>query len=244
MENNQSEKINNWIKISLGIIGTITLGAIGSGIWERFLSPLTDGTFSYVGQIIGNFSDTFKDEIYSDVGKGSTMALGKFSVLIYAFYLLMILVSPFLYLILFGLIFSKLRNRINPKSKKPKKINFFKKLTNEWIGEHLPLQLRLSNLKKIKTITFIILIPVCFWMFKFGLTKTVKEAYGFDVVVYIESSLDIIAPYIDEKELKILKSEFRQIKDYDSFMKFNNKLENHANRTRIILPEISVIEFK
>lgn len=56
------ETIKKIIKIALGIAATIVLGAIGSGLWERFLGPFLDwltrqtiGAFAW-----GHTSSAFK----------------------------------------------------------------------------------------------------------------------------------------------------------------------------------------
>ncbi|MGM0642024.1 MAG: hypothetical protein ACQESN_11455 [Thermotogota bacterium] len=54
----------------LGIIGTIILGAIGSGIWERLLSPSLDWFFRTIVSIISTISLNYKDSIYKGAALG------------------------------------------------------------------------------------------------------------------------------------------------------------------------------
>ena len=57
-------KIKNVIKIILAAIATILLGALGSGVWEKILSPF----LSYIGNVItttaSSLSSTYSDSIY------------------------------------------------------------------------------------------------------------------------------------------------------------------------------------
>jgi hypothetical protein len=58
------------LRIFLGIISAIVLGAIGSGIWERILSPLVDNTFRFIIDSINLISTSYKDGIYLRSAKG------------------------------------------------------------------------------------------------------------------------------------------------------------------------------
>jgi hypothetical protein len=60
----------NLKKWTFGILGTILLGAIGSGVWEWILSDF----FSWLGSsfisLASSLSQTFVDSLYKDVWKG------------------------------------------------------------------------------------------------------------------------------------------------------------------------------
>lgn len=68
------------IKIILGIIGTIVIGAIGSGLWERILSRIFDSATSSLAALFSLISKSYANSLYSDVGKGSTAILGHFAI--------------------------------------------------------------------------------------------------------------------------------------------------------------------
>lgn len=59
-----------FLKFTLGVIATIFLGAIGSGLWERFLGPFLD----WLSRVtIGAFAwghASYRDSIYSDAARG------------------------------------------------------------------------------------------------------------------------------------------------------------------------------
>ena len=58
------------INILLGIIATIILGAIGSGLWERLLGPFLDWlTKSTIG-LYASVMLTYRDSIYENAAKG------------------------------------------------------------------------------------------------------------------------------------------------------------------------------
>ncbi len=59
-----------FLKVALGVIVTIFLGAIGSGLWERFLGPFLD----WLSRItVGAFAwghTSYRDSIYENAAKG------------------------------------------------------------------------------------------------------------------------------------------------------------------------------
>lgn len=64
------ETLKKLIKIVLGIAATIVLGAIGSGLWERFLGPFLDWL---TRQTVGAFAwghSSYRDSIYESAAKG------------------------------------------------------------------------------------------------------------------------------------------------------------------------------
>ena len=62
--------MNKLLKVVLGVLATIVLGAIGSGLWERMLGPfldwLTRATIGLYASIVG----TYRDSIYESAAKG------------------------------------------------------------------------------------------------------------------------------------------------------------------------------
>lgn len=59
-----------FFKFALGVIATIILGAIGSGLWERFLGPFLD----WLARVtVGAFAwghTSYRDSIYENAAKG------------------------------------------------------------------------------------------------------------------------------------------------------------------------------
>lgn len=57
--------VGNSIKIILGLFATILLGAIGSGVWEKLLSPGLRELSNIITNILSSISTTYSDSIYS-----------------------------------------------------------------------------------------------------------------------------------------------------------------------------------
>jgi hypothetical protein len=59
----------NFIKIIGGLIGAIFIGAIGSGLWERFLSPAVDSSYRFIVSLFSNLYSGYLDSIYVEASK-------------------------------------------------------------------------------------------------------------------------------------------------------------------------------
>ena len=58
-------KFNNFLKLVGGAIATVFLGAIGSGLWERILSPGLQSLSNFITSTLSSISVTYSDSIYS-----------------------------------------------------------------------------------------------------------------------------------------------------------------------------------
>src|SRR5262245_29883165 len=63
-------KLHQIRKYILWLLGMVLLGAIGSGAWERILSPLLTYLSGAALRAIGSVSESFKDSIYYDAAEG------------------------------------------------------------------------------------------------------------------------------------------------------------------------------
>jgi hypothetical protein len=76
--------LSRWKQIVLGLLGTILLGAVGSGFWELGLKP----TFQWLGRMLLTAvtlgSNTVRDDIYKEAAKGlhETSSLQLYSLVI------------------------------------------------------------------------------------------------------------------------------------------------------------------
>jgi hypothetical protein len=62
--------MNKFFKVVLGVLATIVLGAVGSGLWERMLGPFLDWlTRSTIG-LYASAVGTYRDSIYENAAKG------------------------------------------------------------------------------------------------------------------------------------------------------------------------------
>lgn len=55
-------------------------------------------------------------------------------------------------------------------------------------------------------------------------SNMIKKIETYKTIQLIEKSLDIVAPYVSNQELKELRSEYRQINSYAKYIEFKAKL--------------------
>ena len=57
-------------KVVLAIVGTILLGALGSGFWEYILEPILQGARDFVLDVASLGMATFKGQLYKEIAMG------------------------------------------------------------------------------------------------------------------------------------------------------------------------------
>jgi|GEM_PF-2963218 len=70
----------------------------------------------------------------------------------------------------------------------------------------------------------------------FGIISSIQNISRYKILVYIERSLDIIAPHIDSQSQLQLKAKYRQIENYETFKSLNDDLTSLANKYNVKLP--------
>ena len=62
--------ISTFLKVLIGVVATILIGAIGSGVWEKLLSPFLDYSYRFVVDLIDGFSSDYKNTVYKRAALG------------------------------------------------------------------------------------------------------------------------------------------------------------------------------
>lgn len=232
---------NKYTRIFFGIVATIFLGAIGSGVWEKFLSPVSSSTTTFIASLFSSLSDSYANSLYENVGKGSTGVIGILVLNPYTFIQLLLMTTPLIALISETVLFIKIsklhtkrnydENNINDNGNKELK-DYNSKNTLEKIPE-----------KKINRLRCFLLIsyPICLGLFLWILSNSVRDAYSYDAVIYVERSIEIVSPKISDQELKELKSLYRQIDNRDKFTELNSLLVEISKKNNLNLPKISIL---
>ena len=70
---------------------------------------------------------------------------------------------------------------------------------------------------------------------------SIKHHYTYNAIIYIEKSLDILAPKISEQDRLELKAEYRYINSYKKFKSFNDKIIKISKETNTVIPEFKLI---
>lgn len=203
-------KNNKLAYITLGIFGSILIGALGSGVWEYLLKPFFSHSINFILDVSTLGMDKFKNSIYEEVSKGFSE---KNSISTYSFITMIYLGFLFMMILI---LFRKIKN---------KKIN----LDEE---DNAPKELNNSYQKLIRR--FYILSSLSILLFMIIMVQNIKLQYINTSIIYYKQLLNIVAPYISEQEIKIYNSKFSLIKNKEEYEKlvdelydisYDNKLE-------------------
>lgn len=222
---------NKYFRWFFGVIGTIVLGAIGSGVWEKFLSPASGSLTSFLVSLFSKLSTSYADSLYADIGKGSTGVIGIIVLAPYS-----IIQFSFMFLPLLG-IASATTLFFKIKKIDYKEVNSDGPISNP---KYISRKRNPSRLKIYLILGYFLGFGLFFW----SLSQAVKGGYSYDVVIYIERSFDIISPKISDQELKELKSEYRQISSRAQFNALNQKIKGISSKNKLRLPEISILKME
>lgn len=201
------------------LIGIIVLGAIGSGFWEMFLKDF----LFYLGNSFIKYTSLFyagyADSIYERVGKGSVIFQTMPSILISILFIF----SPFLFSIVMYFSFKKIDLKRNPKSE------------SEIESSKYYTFLRFLITKRYRLYLFIFLLSLpgsVMWT-----DLSLKEFSTYSACRTVERDIDIIRPYLSEKEYIILISNYRQIDNRIKLIAILNKLNELKLKNNIKIEE-------
>ncbi|MEQ1143357.1 hypothetical protein [Acinetobacter soli] len=199
----KKHKALSWI---LGILGTLIVGGLGSGVWEIVLKPL----LSFVGNGFINFlinkSTNFSNEIYQSI---SMRSLDRFQAKIYSLMVMFLATfSIFICLIAFS----------QGKKKFELVKEDIKQVDKQWIFKDR------KNFYCFITIYFLLAsVPFVTYTYDGMKTEFISKK-----VIYFEYLLKVNADVINDTDLKKIESQFAQIKSSEDYIKIIKKLENLA----------------
>lgn len=211
---------NKYLKVSFGIIGAILIGAIGSGVWENLLSPFFEFLVKISIQTFTLGRKVFLDSIYEDIAKGFS---DKYSIRFFYFF-----ESTLFAILIITLFFAK---------RSIKKIIFSYKEEHEKTEEESKYSEK--NLKRKILLTNIILFLLLITFSSIFIEERVN-LYKNNAIVHIEQSLRIIMPYLSQKEINQLKSQFALIKSKEDYVELDKKLRDIARDHSTILPDFEI----
>ena len=203
-------------------ISYIIIPIFVSIIYSRFIDPNLDNTFLFLGNFFAGISSTYLDYIYGNIGDGIKEIFSYYS---YAFLfgITILLCSLTFFSTLLMTIFQ------------------FRKTTSDNDKEKIA-SLK-EYLKSTKTSKYeaIVMTVITFAMFLLVISMSIKHHYTYNAIIYIEKSLDILAPKISEKKRLELRAKYRMIGSYESFAEFNSDLISIAKEKNITIPEFKLI---
>ena len=182
----------------LGILGTLILGALGSGLWELAIKPVGEALVRSTLTLVSFGSEAMKDVVYREAAKGTSDVP-----IILAIMLLMIMVGVRFVAGYFES-FREARRILLEKDRS--------ELSEEQI---LQMKARLALLKRRLR-----------WTLRSGtiMGYLIVAALGLNVIIllrasesssartFFEMSMSVCRPYIDEHQSLLIRSRFAQVK--------------------------------
>jgi hypothetical protein len=231
MESNTFKLIRNnrsiqWV---VGIVGTLLLGALGSGLWEFVLRDIIvwagNITLTFISSIWGGYVDL----LHRDIGK---LHQDLFTVPLFAIVVVFIEFAPWVMIV--GLLrrTSKLKVRLTEND------------TNETvISEQWPEKVDSisKDVADIRKKILRILVPLAVLItFSYAISAW-QLTYTRSAANWAERSTEILLPYVTQQEYMKLRSDLRAIEDAEHFYKFEKQLQDFAAKASIKLPAFTVI---
>ncbi|MCF2218860.1 hypothetical protein H9Q08_06060 [Chryseobacterium sp. PS-8] len=203
----------------------IFLSIVGCILYSKYIDPNYDSTIIFLGNFFSYFSDSYLNFIYENIGDGIKEI---FSYVIYS-----ITYSLFILLLFLSFILT-LSNTIKTFKQKPTNVDDLK------LNEDNP---KLEEINRITNNKFfnVFQLAITIFVFLFSVSLSIKHHYTYNAIVYIEKSLDILAPVLSEQERLILRAEYRNINDYEKFKKFNSKIKVIAKERKTPIPDFKII---
>lgn len=202
-----------WYRSPIGIIGTIFLGAIGSGLWDVFLKNVLISTYVMTSTAIGSVFSGYLDSIHEDIGKANA---NEVSVMLF---LLLMLTIVFLNILGARFIFLSYK-RI--KSDQPQKRFFF------------------PSPKNMRRMVVAVVSMSAFNVIAYS-HHAFETLYRLRAITWTERSIEIIRPSISDQDFLKIRAMYRSVDSADDFYALINTLRTHASNADIELPEFSAI---
>ncbi|MCW5204104.1 hypothetical protein VU12_14345 [Desulfobulbus sp. US4] len=203
------EKIFSFLKWASG---TILIGALGSGLWELFLSDFLSWLAYIVIEIAGAFSAEFKDSLYDRVSNGPIASILRVPLVLIIATAITIPIAMLLFALLLRLARAE-KNTSGAESSDD--------------GER-----EIRHNAPIAAMSLFIVF-ICFITF--------QSLYMAKAASFIEKSIEIVAPHIEERSRLELRAQYRSIKNAESYHQLYSQLRDLEKRLDVKLPEFDPI---
>lgn len=198
-----------------------------TALWEKLLGPLFDISINWLSTFGGKFLQSFLDLIYTYVATGRPVDTSRYVFMLLASLLLveMTMISS-KSIKSYKKLVTRQNELLNPTDNKPM-VPAKKELTAlEEINDIV---------KRAKTYSWLsIVISVCYWTMYLVFMASI--GYINDTITKLTNNIEIVAPYIEDSEYKLLKSSFYSMDSSDDY----HSLVTELNR----IAEINGIELK
>jgi hypothetical protein len=216
---------NRFLKGLLAVVATIFLGAIGSGLWDVLLGPAFHKLSSLSLGIMFSLFHGYADHVYSHVSRDPMALLSLF---------------PYMALVVGGGIFfpwgaivfmlrtiTRAKKRILPHDEE------------EDVGL-TPVEM-LKRLDKARKLVFTGLLPLALISSLLYAEELIDTIHATDAYIFVDRSLEILAPHIDESQRLQLRAQLRSIESASDFYALEDSIRSIASTNHLKLPNFKSV---
>jgi len=204
------------LKVALAGLGTIFLGAVGSGLWDLFLGSIVRWMFEMLATALGKLSATYLDNLHSDIGKGLRDET--------SFLPFMAFVVAIILFNLVGLIALLRARRSGGTSAEGTPPRYARAIAFLVFG------------KGWWITAAVVIINVVLYSHELFSVR-----YRYSAVVWVERSVEILRPHIAEPKFHELRAAYRSINGAESFYSLWKELTSIAREAGAKVPEFKPI---
>lgn len=233
MENNSESKIVAAKRIAVVIL----LGAVGSGVWAGVGEPLFNVIGNAAVRAVSWFSSAYLESMYAEVGKGlyerSAFSLhSSISGLFLGFWVII----PF-----------HMYSRRKSLTNKVSAIRIKLKAIEDGIPVPSPHEEEAPEQVLAEAERFAQKLTLFFWVVAvlsplaatFQIAALYKNSYTSDAIVFVERSIEILAPHIEHESILKLRASYRAVSNRSQFVALHEELRSHAKAKNVELPTFS-----
>lgn len=216
-------KSNRVVRVVGAILGTLILGALGSGLWELLVRDVIVGLGNITLSLISSVWGGYVDLLHRDIGKlRSDLLVAP----IFIVFMLVLIAGPLFYVLLF------LRRNSRLIKDASEDGDDHQPMTREQFLERMK-AIRRTIFRQMFPMTIVIafLYSVLFW----------QIAYTRNAGVWAERSIEILLPHVSTQEHDKLRSDLRAVEGAQQFYSLEGRLRELAKTASITLPPFTVI---
>ncbi|MFA4919633.1 MAG: hypothetical protein WC581_10330 [Thermodesulfovibrionales bacterium] len=217
------------VKYILAALGTIFLGAIGSGLWERFLGPFSDRLILFIVDLFSSISNSYLNSLYRKIGYGNKEI---FSYQVYSIIMPLYSVTPWVLILCLLRTMKKLGSKLERKKEDKEEIENLDKFKKD----------SLEKLKRLKKIVYFGLFPVLLLSSLITISQFMRNLFEYKAVVYVERSIEMVAPKISGQQYLELRALYRAVDTKEKFLLLQQELIKYSKANGVNLPDFKLVD--
>lgn len=222
------------LRTTLGVLGAILIGAIGSGVWEHILRPSLSWTRDSVLNVASLGIEAFKDDIYREIAQGFREAASRriYSrvILLYVTFYMLILVA---YSVFLAETTRKWQGLFDSIAQAKKHVTKEPPSTDDIDREVRALEPKITLLHRLKYVLIVLIaLTVAFDIVAFS-----RNTYVMAAVSHYHQVTRIASPYLSPTEEKMIFSAFSQVTRKADYVAVLSKLEGVASAHGQTVPQ-------